>query len=192
MVSMKKKELIFFLGIFLIQVKSVLDMTKIIELPDEITSIILLLGYLCLAFFIMIRDEGISIVEIILLCIGGISYIRSSFTGMFTLSVIIVAAKGIEINKILKFLLIFNIIVLSIHILLYGIYYFTDSNSLQLEVRSGTDVVRHDFLFGHPNTFSTYLIWTYLMYLYLKYDKINIKDYIVMIIIGALIYLLEN
>jgi hypothetical protein len=78
--------------------------------------------------------------------------------------------------------------------LLYLIYRLFDYSSLDLLVRyiNGNAVIRHAFLFSHPNVFAMYVFWETAMYYYLKYDKLKNIDYLLTALLAIYIYIFPN
>ena len=188
----KTYEVIFFWGLLFLEIKTILDFTEIIDVPDMISNLFMFLGYICMAFTVIQKKKKLTIYHIIIIILGVISYIISHYTGLLTLSLILVASYSINIKRIIKFIFKFNILILAIHIILYIIYYFLDFNILDFNSRFGSDNLRHKFLFTHANTFATYFSWTYLMYLYIKFEKINTVDYISIVAVALFIYIFPN
>lgn len=188
----KKDEIAFFWGILFMLIKCILDTTQIVDITDRTTTFIMLTGYICLAVSIIFKRKKLKIIDMLLMCLGIISYMKSGFTGMLTFALIIVAARDIDVDRIIKFSFKINFFILVIHIVLYIIYYVFDFHILKFNTRDGIDIVRHTFLFGHANTFSAYFCWTYMMYLYLKYERIGIIDYMGMILASIFIYVFPN
>ena len=186
----EKKEITFFIGIILLQIKQILETTRIVDVSSWITDIILIIAYCFLVCTIFLKKEKLNITDIILIMLSILAYGYSKFTGMITFSLVLTSARGLNIKNIIKNIFKVNVIILLVHIALYIIYYIFGVD-IMFNIRKG-GIIRHTFLFGHANMFSSYLCWTYIMYLYLKYDRINIKDYLCMILLAVFIYYFPN
>lgn len=108
---------------------------------------------------------------------------------------IIIASKKIDINDIIKLLYKMNIAVILLHVLVYSLNYF---NIFELKIFESliyrNDQIRHSFFFYHPNTFSNYLFWTYIMYIYLNFynKKLYKKIIAIGIFLMGFVYLFPN
>lgn len=106
---------------------------------------------------------------------------------LLTIILIIIGSRNIKIDKVIKLLLCFNILMIGYHCIRYIIDYYniglTDTLSFQTEYMRNNRI-RHSFYFYHPNVFSNYLFWSWMMWFYLNFD--NEKYFIKIIIIGTI------
>lgn len=118
----------------------------------------------------------------------------SSYTACLTLVMVLVAMKKIDFKKIVKFLFVLNLFFILIHVFLYIVYMIFDINTLNVAVRTTEtgEKLRYSFFFSHPNVFGMYVFWTLAMFFYIYYKKIDIKVYIVSILIALFIYYYPN
>lgn len=96
----------------------------------------------------------------------------------------IIASKNINTKVIIRYMLFYNIILLTIQIFCYimhlnGVIKFSNIEEKKIFYRYGH--IRHTFFFFHPNTFSNYLFWTYMMFAYLDFNSKKMRKYIVVI-----------
>lgn len=96
----------------------------------------------------------------------------------------IIASKNINTKVIIRYMLFYNIILLTIQIFCYimhlnGVIKFSNIEEKKIFYRYGH--IRHTFFFFHPNTFSNYLFWTYMMFAYLDFNNKKMRKYIVVI-----------
>ena len=111
-------------------------------------------------------------------------------TDYLSLVLLVIGAKGIDIKKIVKVCFSFYAITLGVHIIAYIITMLVDPASIEIVHRD--EVERYSFFLGHPNSFAAILAWTNIMYLYLRYDKLKIRDYILTILVALFIYFVPN
>lgn len=105
-----------------------------------------------------------------------------------------IACRGLDIKKVIRYVFIFNCVLLSYQVFCYVMNQigFMDYFPLEEErilYRNGH--IRHTFFFFHPNTFSNYLFWTYMMFVYLHFDNKKMHKVIVIlaIILATFVYL---
>lgn len=101
---------------------------------------------------------------------------------------IIIAAKGVKFNNIvkfdikIKFIFIFLIIGLSI----------TGVINNYILIRNNTNQLRYSLGFIHPNIFSSFFLTLCIEYIYLKYYKIKKIEYLLIIIIMFFVNLITD
>ena len=191
--KIKVKEMFFFIGLLCIIITSFMRCTRIFKFSDGIIDQIMLQGYIFLIISILLKKENIKLyfMYMVIFIIAFIAYINSKQSLLLTMCILIISSKGIPIKKIVRFTYYISSFVLMIHIGLYIIEYFLDKVSLSFVLREN-GLVRHCFLFNHPNTFSSYFTWTVLMRIYLKYNNINYVDYLRLIVYSIFLYYFPN
>lgn len=123
------------------------------------------------------------------------TYRVTTYTAFFSLVLILISAKDVDISKIIKLIFYCNLILIIIHILFYLIYCLFDYSSIQSILKiinKNISFKRHSFFFSHPNIFSMYVFWTVAMFYYLKYDRLNKVDYFFTILLIIYIYIFSN
>lgn len=192
----KKINILFFIGITLIEIRFFLNISQIFNVNSHILDIVLLFAYLFLVLKILLANEKIKnlIFYFFILILGVGVYYKTSQPSVVTLFLVVISAKNIEIKKIVKYLLILNSINLAIHVCLYIIYYVFQLDALKIVLRrvNGKVIQRYSFFIGHPNTFSAFFFWTFMMYLYVYYEKIDAKTYLYIILSMIYIYIYPN
>lgn len=195
----KFQNLLFFIAIILFYVINVntisrtisIDSLTINQLKVAITTILLLK--------IIITKEKLSTYLLFLLCIV-IAITCDCATGlnydMLILVLIILSARNVDVNKVIKLILCLNIIVLGFNCIKYIMDYNTNVDLLEFQkqfVRSNGKI-RHTFYFYHPNTFSNNLFWSWMMYFYLNFGKKKevIKTCIIGIVLAIITYVFPN
>lgn len=193
---MKKKDILFFVGLYLLLIQLISNTVVIFDISSKGQNIMQVIAALCLITKIMI--EGVSLKEAILkgiiLLIAFANYIICDISGIFISILIIMSVKNMDINKIIKSIAVPMTIFISILIALYfieGIFGDSVINSVSkfsLVKQSN----RAKFYYIHPNSFASQLTWTALMWIYLKYDKINFVTYFMMFCLVVFIYVFPN
>ena len=88
-------------------------------------------------------------------------------------AIVLVASKGIDFNKVVKYNFITMLICCIIFILCF---IFGVSDEIIMQTTRG---IRHSFGMGHPNMFSAYYIILVIQYIYLKFDNLKIRELVV-------------
>lgn len=195
----KFQNLLFFIAIILFYVVNVNTISRIIiinsstinQLKVAITTILLLK--------IIITKEKLSTYLLFLLCIV-IAITCDYATGlnydMLLLVLLILSARNVDVNKVIKLILCLNIIVIGFHCIKYILDYNANVDLLEFQkqfIRSNGKI-RHTFYFYHPNTFSNNLFWSWMMYFYLNFGKKKevIRTCIVGIAFAIITYIFPN
>lgn len=105
-----------------------------------------------------------------------ITKITSKSNTIFILILLIIAAKNIKLEELIKYDLKIKIPFMIIIVVLY----FLRMTDVNLHYRNG--IIRHSMGFSNPNVFSTYILAIIVEYLYLRRKKVNAKDLIIIII----------
>ncbi|MCI8546006.1 MAG: hypothetical protein HFJ44_02105 [Clostridia bacterium] len=194
--KIKKNEILFFVGLYVLLFRMLCNATTYIELSSLSQKVLLIIGVFCLVFKIVIDTKQMSklLKYLIILTLLFLNYQICSESIIFTTFLIIIASKNIELKKIIKSLCITLSSLLLFSILMYIVAYIFDAELLHYNIRKveNTIQVRHTFFFAHANTFSNILCWTYFMYLYYNYEKIGAIDKIVLCMIAVFIYVFPN
>lgn len=189
----KKIELLYFSAVIMLLVRNIIQVSTLIDIKSTSVFFDVLLFFAYILLFIkIIYKESIKrlVVYAIIIFLALISYASSKMTDYLSLVLLVIGAKGIDIKKIVKVCFSFYAIALGIHILAYLITMFVDPTNIKIVHRD--EIERYAFFLGHPNSFAAILAWTNIMYLYLRYDKLKIRDYILTISVALFIYFVPN
>lgn len=194
--KIKKNEILFFVGLYILLFRWLFNITAFIELSVLSQRILLMAGVICLSLKILTDTQNILklLKYFALLAFLFLNYKLCGESIIFISFLIIIASKNIELKKIIKTLCITISSVLLISVVLYIVAYVFDAELLHYNIRKvdGDVKIRHAFFFNHANTFSNILCWTYFMYLYYRYDKIKALDNIILCLIALFIYVFPN
>ena len=174
----------FFLynGLILLMISFFLQYSTLFNYSEIFKTSILFLGMVSIVISYFLK-KGKLIIKCIILFLALIIYYFSKQTALFELVILIMAIEKEEVNLVIKFCFKFITFVLCMHILFYFIAFVYDSSSLNTIIRVETNVIRHSFFFSHSNLFGSLCSWNYLTYLYLNKDNLNIKHYIVGLVV---------
>ena len=189
--KIKKIDLIYFCAIGIILVNYYLGISNLIEWSEDISDFFNLIAYVLLFLKIIYKESIMKLIlygVIIILSLCG--YLNSGMTVLITLILVVIASKNIDLNRIIIFIFSISLVTLLVHIFLYIFNLIFSPDSLEIIYRY--DRPRYNFYLGHPNNFGAIVAWTTLMYFYLKYEKINVWDNLIGILIALFLYVVPN
>ena len=184
-------ELLFYFAFFMFVLKYTCDYSSLISRNEMLNS--LLAGLCVAASVIKIVLQRYTILRLALtfaLCavIGYSSYI--SVNNLFLYGfLLIMASQDIELEKLVKVSFYTKIVSIVFHVLIYIAVFLTDQGAVRFVFRGGgSNIPRHFFFMGHANTFSAFLLWTCVDYIYINYKKLNVFHLAVIWIINLVFY----
>lgn len=120
-----------------------------------------------------------------IISVGIIILISSYFSGvklLVTAFIFIIAAKDIDINKVIKLTLIIQIICISIIALL------AVGNIIENRTFSRKDgTIRYSLGFKHPNAFAGQILQLCICWVWIRWEKLNYKDYLFLSVLAVFI-----
>lgn len=185
----KISDTLYFIGIIVFTLKFFMGKWTWLTINDNIFAIIL-----CFCFAQRMIFQKYSKKQLIITIISGVI---SLYAGIATKEYVILylylsifSSQNIELRKIIKtsFGVIFTL--LGICTIVYSINYLI-GNEVPITYRNDGSA-RYSFYLNHPNMYAGIVLWLSAMVLYLKYDTINIKYYVVIIGINILTYILTD
>lgn len=143
-----------------------------------------------IALFYKIVDEKYRRKEmkfIVILCmIGFSSFLAVGKPTLLLSCMCIVGMKNIDIDKLFKGM--FNIRAITfIGIVTLSLLGIIENQSIEMW-RSGGFDVRYSLGFGHPNTLHLSLFILVSLYFYVRYERLNVLDYLLVSIVNLFIY----
>lgn len=115
----------------------------------------------------------------VLLLIFLYSYTRMGYFFLLVSLLCMVTIKKTNLKTILTWSCAIKASYLAIHVFCYIITYILKPDSIEYVYRDGT--ARHYFFVSHANTFSMFLLWTIIEYIYIRHDKLKIPDYLILL-----------
>lgn len=155
---------------------------------DILANIFVYPVYLVLIFKILFMQKYTKKELIKLICIGIcvlVSSILSRSNMLLVGFLFIVAAKNIDFNKIVKITLLVQIICISIIIMLA----LTGVIENRVMIRSGDTELRYALGFEHPNTFASQILQMIVCWIWIRWDRLCVKDYVGIIILAVIVKL---
>ena len=175
--NIRLNKLIFYVSytliIFSTMFKQVTGINNLLETLSTIGIMLLLIN--CVSNINKLNINKVLILFISVL-MAVITKITSKSNTIFILILLIIAAKNIKLEELIKYDLKIKIPFMIIIVVLY----FLRMTDVNLHYRNG--IIRHSMGFSNPNVFSTYILAIIVEYLYLRRKKVNAKDLIIIII----------
>ena len=175
--NIRLNKLIFYVSytliIFSTMFKQVTGINNLLETLSTIGIMLLLIN--CVSSINKLNINKVLILFISVL-MAVITKITSKSNTIFILILLIIAAKNIKLEELIKYDLKIKIPFMIIIVVLY----FLRMTDVNLHYRNG--IIRHSMGFSNPNVFSTYILAIIVEYLYLRRKKVNAKDLIIIII----------
>lgn len=176
--NIRLNKLIFYVSytliIFSTMFKQVTGINNLLETLSTIGIMLLLIN--CVSNINKLNINKVLILFISVL-MAVITKITSKSNTIFILILLIIAAKNIKLEELIKYDLKIKIPFMIIIVVLY----FLGMTDVNLHYRNG--IIRHSMGFSNPNVFSTYILAIIVEYLYLRRKKVNAKDLIIIIIV---------
>ena len=175
--NIRLNKLIFYVSytliIFSTMFKQVTGINNLLETLSTLGIMLLLIN--CVSNINKLNINKVLILFISVL-MAVITKITSKSNTIFILILLIIAAKNIKLEELIKYDLKIKIPFMIIIVVLY----FLGMTDVNLHYRNG--IIRHSMGFSNPNVFSTYILAIIVEYLYLRRKKVNAKDLIIIII----------
>ena len=118
--------------------------------------------------------------DIILLIFGVVTFVLSKDQLILIYIIMAISAKNIDNDKIIKYYIGFNLVFLLGVVIGNAVGIIPDSIDLHYRLVNGVQKIRDDFGFGNPNAMFFYLMPIYTGYIYIRYEKYNWLDRIVL------------
>lgn len=183
---------LFEMAFLVLAVKNVLDSSSLINRPDVIDNLLILtfMGFIVWKLLLQtytwwrLLFFGALGMLCTYTCIKG-DYFYLFFTYIGTISM-----QNVELKSVMKKTSILKIILILIHVIAYLLCLGFTPESIQLVERNG--VLRHAVFMGHPNTFSMYVLWTTMEFLYAHYEKLRIPSFLLLLLCNYFTYIFTD
>ncbi len=130
---------------------------------------------------------------LVILCIslGLIIYASSKKITLLMSIIAIVFAKNIPFEKLMKNVFIVKLIGFISIILLTSLGFIENVKQYRID-DLGKTTIRYSLGFAHPNTTYLYFFVLVILFIYIHYDKIELKHYILLLTLGYLMYMITD
>ena len=189
------RNIFFYLGITLFFIGDSSDYS-IIGFTPLVKNLLLYSGFTLLVLKIFLTQESLyNYIKYFIYILIAIILDNVIGTKVIALSIVlyIMSSKKVDINKFFKYLFFINCIILIFNLYVYIANQFLGFNLFGTRISPEyylyrNNLIRHGFYFYHPNAFSFYLFWTYMLYIYLQWDSFKrAKQYIKVFIASVLL-----
>lgn len=175
----------FWVGIILINLKYLCNISNYLIMPSMLESLIEVMYFACLLPSIINTNKN-RVVSYSILLMAIMTYIFTGNSNLLVSFCTIIAIDTHDISKMLKILLKMNSIFILMHFIISLIYYDMGNIAIQSVVHSrGT---RWSMGFKHPNTLALIIINLILMYVWLNWDVIRTKHIMCIAAVAAFLY----
>lgn len=132
------------------------------------------------------------IILFILMFLAGINVLTAHREGLFFSILALAGSKNIDLKKILKIILILGGVCFTTSVIVYLCKngFQTDAISTRYVFGFSLNVNKNSLGYIHANYTYTLVVVLSACYLYVNYDSLNIKDYILMLIVGIIFFIL--
>ena len=186
---MKKANNIYYLGIILLTIKMWFFITHLFEtnnLIDTIFTISITILFGLKIFFTRSSYKEFACIAIV----GVFIYITSRHImniDLFLSVLSILAAKDVNLNKVIKCVLMINFTFIIIHMLYFFWCYFLSPS--KIEYILDDESIRYTFFMRHPNYLGATLLWTISAYIYLHFEDKKKTNLLLIIVTAIFVYL---
>ena len=187
---------IYICGIIAISIKAMLSFSELFAfVPSIVHTALGAIFLLCMGYKLLCQRYTKSmLVSIILL--GAVclyTYLgRVSYYYLLCSFLCIAAIQDVDLKKLLKATSTFKIGCICLHVVCYWFVYFIMPWKIHFYYRAGSGAPRHSFLIGHANTFTMYMTWTSLEFIYAYYDVLTIPRLLLIYLLNIISYLFTD
>ena len=114
------------------------------------------------------------------------SSVNAHYSSPMLSLLLVMALQDVDLRDVLRAGYRFKAVIILIHVICYIALIIVSPDSVVYLYRGG--VARHFFLLGHPNLFTTLVVWTCLEYIYVNYDRIRAIHYAAILLVNIVIY----
>ncbi|MGG7142773.1 hypothetical protein ACQPVP_04840 [Clostridium nigeriense] len=181
-IKMELSDLIYYIAYFLYLTKMVITTTMFNEHLGRIVTVpitLICLGLLLIKILLLneYSKKNFIIMGILTLC-AGLTYINSSYNDLIFLVLFIIGANNVNFKNIVKIFLAVRISILLIAMLSAKLGLIEDI----IYIREGK--IRQSFGSLYPTDFAAGVFFIALAYLYIKCEKLKIRDVIIFVFLG--------
>ena len=183
----KPKSLMHY-GLLLMICKVSFESSAILPYNELFDTILSVLAALCLIVYSLMQgytNQRIIAYSIVIVVAVYSVFCTSQFGFLITFLTIIAIAKC-DIDEIVKFIFLYELLFLLIHTVCCLVFVFAGKILLYANYYGE---IRFNFGFTHPNVFSVYLFNLILMWIWLNYSKLNMGNLISICLIEVLFFI---
>ena len=183
---------VYTIAMIIISVKNILDTSELMKRPSWFDNLLLVAFLGCIGF--KFCTQHFSLLKIILFLVTGVMVIYTcihlNYFYLLITFLAMVSIQDVKLEEVIKQTARVKGVLLIIHIVYYFSLLVISPGSLSYSYRNG--VKRHVFFMGHPNTFSMYVLWTTIEFLYAHHKKMKSYHIVLFWLINAITYYFTN
>lgn len=185
---MKVSELLYCITIILIVLRKYLGIiyNGILQKPSIILELMFPM-IICILMTQLIANKFKKL-EVICILIGIAIFIFKRDSSILAYIILASVSKNIDNKKIVKYFFWTNLILFPLIPLLAYMDVLPQSTPLHYKLVDGVSVLRKDWGFGNPNAPFFYMMPVYISYIFLRFEKYNILDRLLLLGSSLLIY----
>lgn len=169
-----------------LSIKNIMDSSALFRRPEWMDTCFLLFFFGCIGWKFLLQRytlKSLTITGVFGILFAYVSFKMSYFFLLFSFCGI-AACENVNLKKTLQYTSITKILMILLHVIPYIITAIFTPEQINYVYRNG--VQRQYFYIGHPNTFSMYVGWASLEFIYAFYDQLKRRH---LIIIWCIIYI---
>ena len=190
--KIKKYSLLYYIAIFILTLKLILENSRLIIIPELIWNIINITAIVLL--IIKLYNQKYTVYELWVYILFGLICTLVSFLSkeyVIALSyLLIVGIKNVNIKNALRINCYTKFIVIFLHMFIYIINVENGLTEIIYYTSSGNP--RYDFYLGHPNSTAGIIFWMIAEFIYINDNKLSFGKFTLCSIIGFISISLTN
>ena len=173
-------------GILVLIVKTILSMSSMWHSSGTVDNILTAISVVLLVAHILSKQYNTRqlIAYAIVTVLFGVICINIGSVGLLITVITCLAVRDEDIERVVRFIFKYEFWLISIHCLVGAVSTLLGSKYYVLY----HGYIRYSLGFGHANVLSAFVFNLVIMYLWLKFENLNLKDFIAVIIVELLLY----
>lgn len=175
-----------------LSVKMILDSSSLYARPEWLDTVFLLVFFACIGWKLMLQRYTKPLLfatGIFGVLFAVVSFRMNYFYLLFTFCGV-AAAQDIDFKKLFRYTSITKILFILAHVIPYIVTAMVTPEEIDYIYRNG--VQRQYFFLGHPNTFSMYVGWAVLEFIYAFYEQLGRRHLIILWVVNYIVYLFTD
>lgn len=184
----KLQQQLYTLAFMDLSVKNILDSSLLYHRPEWLDTCFLLFFFACIGWKFLLQRytvKTLAITAVFGVLFAYVSFKMSYFFLLFTFCGI-AGCQNIDLRKTLRYTSMTKILMLLAHVIPYIVTAIFTPEQITYYYRNG--VQRQAFFIGHPNTFSMYVGWAALEFIYAYYSQLKRRHLILIWFVIFLAY----
>lgn len=182
-------QLLYTCALLLLAFKNITDSSVIMKKPDLLDNLIIIVftGIIGVKIVTQRYTYPKFIFSIALFCLCVYTCIKCYYFYLYFTALLFIGIQDVDLEKALNIVWKFKAFLIGIHVLSYTRDFLSNPYRVPYSYRNG--VQRMTFYQGHANTFSMYICWISMEYLYSNYKKLKPIKLVLLWLINYFFYL---